>query len=153
MLRGVPSGQHVYNRRQPRLGGEQNLIVGDGKPPEMSFYGDLDVFLYSNVEGKEDVLITLTDIAGVPELAFNTISFNRIQEQQLILLHPNGAAVMDGRINFTKYQQGNFIEATRVAHDDARPRPAAMCAAVMRPGVPLSVNVNDFHSSLGHTKH
>ena len=151
VLHGVPSGQHVYNRRYPRLVWEKNLIVGDGKQVAVSFYGDLDVILHSTVPGKEDVLITLNNVAVVPDLAFNIISFNRIQEQQLIVLHPDGAAMMNGRVNFTKYPQGNFIEATRVAHDEARHGPAALCAAVMRPGKPFSIDVNDFHASLGHT--
>lgn len=101
-------------------GAEQNIIVGNGKLVSVSFYGGLDVILHSNVEGKGDIKITLTDIAVVPELAFNTISFNRMQERELIIFHAKGAAMMDGRINFAKYPQGKFIEATRIVHDDAR---------------------------------
>ena len=49
-----------------------------------------------------------------------------------------------------KFRAGNVIKATRVPHDDARPQPPAMVAAMMRPGTPSSMSVNDFHNSLGH---
>ena len=48
------------------------------------------------------------------------------------------------------FRAGNFIQATRVSHDDDSPHPPTMVAAMMRPGAPSSMNVNDFHNSLGH---
>ena len=45
---------------------------------------------------------------------------------------------------------GILFKQPRVLHDDASPHPPAMVAAMMRPGAPSSMNVNDFHSSLGH---
>ena len=53
-------------------------------------------------------------------------------------------------MRFKTFRAGNCIQATRVPHDDASPHPPAMVAAMMRPGVPSSMNVNDFHNSLGH---
>ena len=53
-------------------------------------------------------------------------------------------------MKFKTFRAGNFIQTTRVPHDDASLHPPAMVAAVMRPGAPSSMNVNDFHNSLGH---
>ena len=61
-----------------------------------------------------------------------------------------GASMLGGRVRFKKFRAGNFIQATRVPHDDARPQPPAMVAAMMRPGPPSSMNMNHFHNSLGH---
>ena len=58
--------------------------------------------------------------------------------------------MLGGRVKFKKFRAGNFIQATRVPHHDASPHPPAMVAAMMRPGAPSSMNVKDFHNSLGH---
>ena len=58
--------------------------------------------------------------------------------------------MLGGRARFKTLRAGNFIQATRVPHDDASRHPPAMVAAMMRPSAPSSMNVNDFHNSLGH---
>ena len=92
----------------------------------------------------------LTNVAVVPGLAFDIMSFNRMQERHEIILNRAGASMLGGRVRFKKFRVGNFIQATRVPHDDARPQPPTMVAAMMRPGPSSSMNVNDFHNSLGH---
>ena len=95
--------------------------------------------------------VTPTNVAVVPSLAFDIMFFiNRMQEKHEIILNGAGASMLGGRVRFKKFRAGNFIQATRVSHDDASPQPPAMVAAMMRPGPPSSMNVNDFHSSLGH---
>ena len=91
----------------------------------------------------------LTNVA-VPDLAFNIMSFNRMQERHEIILTRAGPSMLGGRVRFKKFRAGNFIQTTRVPDDDARPQPPAMVAAMMRPGPPSSMNVNDLHNSLGH---
>ena len=78
------------------------------------------------------------------------MSFNRMQEKHEIILNGAGASMLGGLVRFKTFRAGNFIQATRVPHDDASPHPPAMVAAMMRPGAPSSMDVNDFHNSLGH---
>ena len=145
VINGVSSADCVYNRRQPRSW-ERHLKLGDGKCMTVGFYGDLDLDLYC----EQDVRVTLTNVAVVPGLAFDIMSFNRMQEKHEIILNGAGASMLGGRVRFKKFRAGNFIQATRVPHDDYSLHPPAIKAAMMRPGAPSSMNVNDFHNSLRH---
>ena len=144
VIHGVSSADCVYNRRKPRPW-ERYLMLGDGKCMPVGFYGDLDLDLHC----EQDVRVTFTNVAVVPGLAFDIMSFNRMQEKHEIVLNGAGASMLGGRVRFKKFRAGNFIQATRVPHDDASLHPPAV-AAMMRPGAPSSMNVNDFHNSLGH---
>ena len=145
VIHGVSSADYVYNRRQPRPWGRY-LMLGDGKCMTVGFYGDLDLDLHC----EQDVRVTLTKVAVVPGLAFDIMSFNRMQEKHEIILNGAGASMLGGWVRFKKFRAENFIQAARVPHDDASPHPPAMVAAMMRPGAPSRMNVNDFHNSLGH---
>ena len=141
VIHGVSSGDCVYNRRKPRPW-ERHLMLGDGKCMPVGFYGDLHC--------EQDVRVTLTNVAVMPGLAFDIMSFNRMQENHEIILNDAGASMLGGRVRFKKFRARNFVQATRVPHDDARPQRPAMVAAMMRPGPPSSMNVNDFHNSVGN---
>ena len=145
VIHGVSSADCVYNRRKPRPW-ERYLMLGNGQCTPVGLYGDLDLDLHCD----QDVRVTLTNVAVVPGLAFDIMSFNRIQEKHEIVLNRAGASMLGGRVRFKTFRAGNFIQATRVPHDDASLHPPAMVAAMMRPGAPSSMNVNDFHKSLGH---
>ena len=145
VIHGVSSADCVYNRRMPRPW-ERYLMLGDGKCTPVGFCGDLHLDLHCD----QDVRMTLTNVAVVPGLAFDIMSFNRMQEKHEIVLNGSGASMLGGRVRFKKFRAGNFIQATGVPHDDASPHPPAMVAAMMRPGTPSSMNVNDFHNSRGH---
>ena len=121
-------------------------MLGNGKCMTVGVYGDLDLDLHC----EPDVRMTLTNVAVVPGLAFDIMSFSRMQEKHEIILNGAGASMLGGRVRFKTFRAGNFIQATRVPHADASPHPPAMVAAMMRPGAPSSMNVNDFHNSLGH---
>ena len=121
-------------------------MLGNGQCTPVGLYGDLDLDLHCD----QDMRVTLTNVAVVPGLAFDIMSFNRIQEKHEIVLNGAGASMLGGRVRLKKFRAGNFIQATRVPHDDASLHPPAMVAAMMRPGAPSSMNVNDFHKSLGH---
>ena len=123
-------------------------MLGDGKCMPVGLYGNLDLALHREL----DVRVTLTNDVVVPGLALDIMSFNRTQERHEIVLNRAEASILGGRVWFKKFRAGNFIHATRVPHDDARPQPPAMVAAMMRPGPPSSMNVNDFHNPLGHAK-
>ena len=122
-------------------------MLGDGKCMPIGFYGDLDIDLHC----EQDVHVTLTNVAVVPGLAFDIMPFHRTQERHNIILNRAGASMLGGRVRFKKFRAGNFIQATRVPHDDARPQPPAMVAVTVRPDPPSSMNVSDLHISLGHT--
>ena len=145
VIYGVSPGDCVYSRR-PLRPWERYLMLGDGKYMPVGFYGYLDLDLH----GEQDVRVTLTNVAVVPGLAFDVMSFNRMQERHAIILNRAGALMLGRRVRFSKFRAGNFIQATRVPHDDARRQPLAMVEAMMRPGPPSIVNLNDFHNSLGH---
>ena len=121
-------------------------MLGDGKCMTVGFYGDLDLDLHC----EQDVRVTLTNVAAVRGLAFDIMSFNRMQEKHEIILNGAGASMLGGRVRFKKFRAGNFIQVTRVPHDYVSPHPPAMVAAMMMPGAPSSMDVNDFHNSLGH---
>ena len=118
VIHGVSSADCVYNRRQPRPW-EQYLMLGDGKCMTVGFYGDLDLDMHC----EQDVRVTLTNVAVVPGLAFDIMSFNRMQEKHEIILNGAGASMLGGRVRFKKFRAGNFIQATRVPHDDPSPHP------------------------------
>ena len=113
VIHGVFSGDCVYNRRPPRPW-ERYLILGDGKCMPIGFYGDLDLDLH----GEQDVCVTLTNIAAVPGLAFDIMSFNRMQERYDIILNRAGGSMLGRRVRFKKFRAGNFIQATHVPHND-----------------------------------
>ena len=118
VIHGVSSADCVYNRRQPRPW-ERYLMLGDGKCMTVGFYGDLDL----NLHCEQDVRVTLTNVAVVPGLAFDIMSFNQMQKKHEIILNGAGASMLGGRVRFKKFRAGNFIQATRVPHDDASPHP------------------------------
>ena len=146
VIHGVSSADCVYNRRQPRPW-ERYLMLGDGKCEPVGFYGDLDLDLHCN----QDVRMTLTNVAVLLGLAFDIMYFNRMQERHEVILNEARASMLGGRVRFKTFRAGNFIQATRVPHEDASPQPPAMVAAMMRPGPPSSMNVNDFHNSATQT--
>ena len=123
VIRGVSFGDRVYNRRQPRPW-EPYLMLGDGKCMPVGFYGDLDL----NLHREHSVRVTLTNVVVMPGLAFDIMSFNRVQQRHNIILNRAGASMVGRRMMFKKFRAGNFIQATRVPHDDARPQPPAMVA-------------------------
>ena len=94
-------------------------MLGDGKCMPVGFYGDLDLDLHS----EQDVRVTLTNVAVVPDFAFDIMSLNRMQERHDIILNRAGASMLGGRVRFKKFRAGNFIQATRVPYDDAGPQP------------------------------
>ena len=77
-----------------------------------------------------------------------------------------GAHILGSRILFTRHVNGNYVQATKVAHDGSpaiclnpdmlattvpsATVPLAMAAAVLRPGATTSTDINDLHVRLGH---
>ena len=83
---------------------------------------------------KEDVDVTLRDVAFVPGVLFDLCSFNVVQEEHVITPDRTGAHMLDGRVLFRKGKFSNYAEATRVARHE---RPPAL-AAVAAPPQPTS---------------
>ena len=160
-------GTHVRNKRLPAAE-EAYLIIGDGERLPVACYGDLDLVLHCERYGKpwSNVRVTLKNVAVVPGIWFDLISFNQIQEAHPVLLDKEGAHILGSRIIFTKHANGSYVQATKVAHDGSpavclnpgmpattvpsATVPPAMAAAVLRPGATTSVDINDLHVSLGH---
>ena len=137
------SGKFVYNKRRP-LPGEALLLIGDGRKLKVECFGSLDVVFHC----KDGVRATLENVAVVPGLAFDLMSFNCIQEKHDILMNRDGTWILDGRVHFVKLPAGNYIQATRVEHGAD---PPAMVAAMMRPGQQRGINNDGLQVSLGHT--
>lgn len=146
-IHGVSSGEHVYHRRQPQPK-EQYLMTANGQRIEVSYFGDLDVRFHSDAGG-EDKMVTLMDVAVVPGLKYNLISFSQLQRQQAITLDETGAWLTGSKVHFSLLGNGNYIQGTRVPPGDPASSPA-MAAAVIRPGKQRSMNVNDLHQALAH---
>ena len=125
-VHGTGSGKFVYNKRRP-LSAEVFLLIGDGRMLKVGCFRSLDVVFYC----KDDVRVTLEDVAVVPGLAFDLMRFICIQEKHDILMNRDGTWILDGRVHFVKFPAGNYIQATRVEHGAS---PPAMVAAMMRPG-------------------
>ena len=139
----APPAKFVYNKRGP-LPGEAFLLIGDGRKLKMECFGSLDVVFHC----KDDVRVTLENVAVVPGLAFDLMSFNCIQEKHDILTNRDGTWTLDGRVHFVKLPAGNYIQATRVEHGA---NPPAIVATMMRPGQQRGINNGDLQISLGHT--
>ena len=141
---GTGSDQFVYNKPLPRPE-ETYLHIDNGHKLKVEWFGPLDVVLHC----KENVPVTLENVAVVPSLAFDFMSINCIQERYDVLMNREGAWLLNGRVHFVKSPTGNYIAATRVKHRSADP--PAMVAAMMRPGPQRSMHCDDLHFSLGHT--
>ena len=142
-VHGTGSGKFVYNKRRP-LPGEAFLLIGDRRKLKVECSESLDVAFHC----KGDVRVTLENVAVVPGLAFDLMSFNCIQEKHNILMNRDGTWILDGGVHFVKLPAGNYIQATRVEHGAD---PPAMVAATMRPGQQRGINNDDLQISLGHT--
>ena len=143
-VHGTGSDQFVYNKRLPRPE-ETYLHIGNGHRLKVEWFGSLDVVLHC----KEDVPVTLEDVAVVPSLAFDLMSINRIQERYDVLMNRKGAWLLNGRVHFVKSPTGNYIAATRVKHRSTDP--PAMVAALMRPG-PQRTGVRGYCDGCGESK-
>ena len=143
-VHGTGSDQIVYNKRLPRP--EKTYPhIGNGLKLKVEWFGSLDVVLHC----KEDVTVTLEDVAVVPPLAFDLMSTNCIQERYDVRMNREGAWLLNGRVYFVKSPTGNYIATTHVKHRSADP--PAMVAAMMRPRSQRSMNCDDLRFSLGHT--
>ena len=159
-------GTHVRNKRLPAEE-EAYLIDGDGERLPVACYGDLDLILHCERYGKpwSNVRVTLKNVAVVPGIWFDLISFNQIQDAQPVLSNKEGAHILGSRTLFTKHASGNYLQAIKVAHDGSTAVclnpgmpattvpsttvPPATAAAVLRPGATTSADINDLHVSLG----
>ena len=130
-----------YNKRPPTPA-EKVLIVGDGQKLEVGVFGCVDLVMHC----AEDVAVTLRNVSYVPGVPFD-LSFNVIQEEQVITLDHNGAHMLNGRVFFRKGKIGNYVKVTGVARHE---KPPALAAVVLRPGGHRWIGVNDLHCSLGH---
>ena len=129
---------HFYNTRPPTPE-ESRLNLGTGEVMQVKCIGDLDMVLHCD----EDVVVTLREVVFVPDLWYELMSFNIIQETENIVLNKTGAHMLRGRVRFDKERNGNYVQATRVARG-SRGLPA-MVAAVMRPGRQRSMNIKNMH--------
>ena len=143
-MHGTGSDQFVYNECLPRPE-ETYLHIGNGHKLRVEWFGSIDVVLH----WKEDVPVTLEDVAVVPPLALDLMSINCIQERYGVLMIREAAWLLNGRVHFVKSPTSNYIAATRVKRRSAVP--PAMVAAMMRPGPQRNMNCDDLHFSLGHT--
>ena len=75
-VHGTGSGKFVCNKRRP-LPGKTFLLIGDGRKMKMECFGSLDVVFHR----KDDVQVALENVAVVPGLTFDLMSFNCIQEK------------------------------------------------------------------------
>ena len=160
-------GTHVRNRRLS-VAEEAYLVIGDGERLPVACYGDLDLVLHCERYGNpwSNVWVTLKNVAVVPDIWFDFISFNQIQEAHPVVLDKEGAHILGSRVLFTKHANENYVQATKVAHDGSpdvclnpwmpattvpiATVPLAMAAAVLRPGATTSADINDLHVNLGH---
>ena len=106
-VHGTGSGKFVYNKRRP-LPGEAFLLIGDGRKLKVECFGSLDVVFHC----KDGVRVTLENLAVVPGLAFDLMSFNCIQEKHDVLINRDGTWIPEGPMHFVKLPTGNYIQAT-----------------------------------------
>ena len=92
-------GNHVRNKRLPAAE-EAYLIIGDEERLPVACYGDLDLVLHCERYGKpwSNIRVTLKNVAVVPGIWFDLISFNQIQETHPVLLGKEGAQILGSRI-------------------------------------------------------
>jgi len=103
-VHGTSSARHMYSLRTPATD-ESRLIVGSSEEMTVELIGDLDVVLHCD----EDVVVTLKDVAYIPGLRYEPMSFNIIQESEQTILDKTGAHMLGGRVCFSKDKNGNSI--------------------------------------------
>ena len=64
----------------------------------MEYLGSLDLLFHC----KDDVRVTLENVAVLPGLAFDLMYFNCIQEKHDILMNRDGTWILNGRVHFAK---------------------------------------------------
>ena len=143
-MHGTGSGKFVYNKWRP-LPVEAFLLIGDGRKVKVECFGSFDVVLHC----KDTMRVALENVAVVPGLTFDVMSFNCIKEKHDILMNRDGTWIVNGRVHFVELLSGNYIQATWVEHGAG---PSAMVAVMVRPGQQRSINIDDLHIALGHTK-
>lgn len=144
----IHDATNVENRRAPRPGGKF-LLVRDVYRLPIACIGDLDLMLHCvrNSRPWSDVLITLKNVAVMPELFLNITSLNKVQEAHVIRTDPEGAHILDRRILFAKYSTSSYGQASTVARHQL---PPLMAAAAFTPGAATAMDINDAHVTLGN---
>ena len=92
--------------------------------------------------------MTLENVAVVPGLAFDLMSFSCIEEKQDIIMDRDGTWIRNGQVHFVKPLAGNYIQSTWVEHGAG---PPVVMGAMMWPEQQRGINSDDLHISLGHT--
>ena len=99
------SGRLVYSKRHP-LSAEAFHLIGDGrKLNKGGVFGLLDVVFHC----KDDMRVTLENVAVLPGLAFDLMYLNCIQEKHDILTNRDGTWILNGRVHFAKFLADNCI--------------------------------------------
>ncbi|CAN0533049.1 unnamed protein product, partial [Ectocarpus sp. 8 AP-2014] len=84
-VHGTSSRCHMYNTRPPTAA-EQFLLIGNGASMEVVCMGSLDLLLLCDTT----VRLTLTNVAYVPGLEYDLMSFNLLQDEYDIMLNKRG---------------------------------------------------------------
>ncbi|CAN0290392.1 unnamed protein product, partial [Ectocarpus fasciculatus] len=80
-VQGTSSRRHMYDTRPPTAA-EKFLMIGNGSSMEVVCMGSLDLLLLCDTT----VRLTLTNVAYVPGLEYDLMSFNLLQAEYDILL-------------------------------------------------------------------
>ena len=101
----------MYDTRHPPPN-RSRIFLGDGfTKKEVDFIGKTNNLIFHSYT---DVPATLYDVSVVPGLEFDLVSFHNIRENNDITLNKSGAPLMDGRLTFSRKDNGSYGCATRV---------------------------------------
>ena len=115
------SGEYVYNKRRPHSPEEARVrTLAAGQYMTVEWFGMLDVAV--RCRGREDVRVTLTEVAVVPGFAFKNMFSDHLISP--VRFSRNGVSALDGQLRFLKGRSGNYVEVTRVPHAAAPPAAA-----------------------------
>ena len=140
------NGDGMYDCVAPSVDNDR-VIVGGRAELRVEYYGKLDIKFHAS----EDVIVTLLNVAYVPQLGFNLFSLHAMQLQEQILLDSKGVHVFGGQLVFPRGPCGSKLSATRMkpSHDET-----LLAAAVLAPGSTQArtppIDVNVMHVCYGH---
>ena len=127
-------GTRMYNARPPPPGRE-TITIGDRRRIKVEYVGNMDVIFH----GKSDQIITLIDVAYVPDLGFNLYSLHAVQRTHLIVSGASGTHIIGANLTFPRSSSGLYLRATRL--------PASTVGARRRQG---NMRATNLLRQLGH---
>ena len=129
------------------------IVLDDRSMKKVQFIGKTDLMFYS----RSDYPVTVYGVSFVPDLRFNLVSFNVVQERHKIILNKTAALLLNGRLVFPRRCNGLSLRATWVLSGGTANESTALVTFAEPPshlfdGPPSTLPNFSIASSVAHPK-